>query len=122
MIEDVVGVIFWTDNLQEMTRFYEELLKLPVHSRSPDFVAFQIRPWMRLSIGRHSQVHGPARDPHRIMVNLQVSDIRSAYEELTRGGVPFVRPPEPEEWGGLVATFQDPDGNLLQLFQFLQNR
>ena len=32
-------------------------------------------------------------------------------------GVVFTRAPEREEWGGWVATFADPDGNVLQLMQ-----
>ena len=42
---------------------------------------------------------------------------RAAYERLRRGGVVFTRPPEREDWGGQVATFADPDGNVLQLMQ-----
>ncbi|MSQ11626.1 MAG: hypothetical protein EXR48_02845 [Dehalococcoidia bacterium] len=120
MIEDLAGVIFWTDNLEEMARFYREALRLPVHSDHGDFVAFQVRPGMRLSIGKHSKVRGRAKDPYRITVNLRVADIQKSYRALMRRGVQFIRPPEAEEWGGWVATFQDPDGNLLQLFQFTE--
>jgi predicted enzyme related to lactoylglutathione lyase len=31
--------------------------------------------------------------------------------------VDFTRAPAREEWGGWVATFADPDGNVLQLMQ-----
>ena len=51
------------------------------------------------------------------MVNLATSDIHAAFDRLTARGVRFVRPPEQEHWGGWVATFQDPDGNTLQLLQ-----
>ena len=30
-------------------------------------------------------------------------------------GVEFIREPEREDWGGWIATFLDPDGNVLQL-------
>ena len=33
-------------------------------------------------------------------------------------GVQFIREPEEESWGGTVATFSDPDGNILQLLEF----
>ena len=121
MIQDLVGVILWTDNLDAMVRFYRDALGLLVHSDHGDFVAFQVRPGVRLSVGRHAQVRGPARDPYRVMVNLQVADIHAAHQTLVRKGVPFLRLPEQEEWGGWVATFQDPDGNVLQLFQFVPN-
>jgi predicted enzyme related to lactoylglutathione lyase len=31
--------------------------------------------------------------------------------------VEFIRQPEREQWGGWIATFKDPDGNILQLLQ-----
>ena len=51
------------------------------------------------------------------MINLGVSDIQKVYEKLTSQGVNFIRPPEQEHWGGWVATFEDPDGNILQFLQ-----
>jgi predicted enzyme related to lactoylglutathione lyase len=115
MIEGIAGVIIWTDNLEEMAAFYRDKLELEVHSIRPYFVAFQCGD-LRLSLGTHSQVEGPSREP-RIMVNLAVSDIKGVYDKLLSRGVEFVRPPEFEHWGGWVATLSDPDGNLLQLLQ-----
>ena len=37
---------------------------------------------------------------------------------MQANGVEFIRPPEQEHWGGWVATFKDPDGNILQMLQF----
>ena len=51
------------------------------------------------------------------MVNLTVADIGAAHERLRGAGVAFTRDPEREDWGGQVATFADPDGNVLQLMQ-----
>lgn len=118
MIHDLAGVIFWTERLEPMVRFYRDVLQLPVHSDHGDFVAFELRPGVRLSVGRHDHVHGPSREPYRVMVNLQVADIHAVHKALVAKGVTFLRLPEREDWGGLVATFQDPDGNTLQLFQF----
>ena len=116
MIEGVVGVIIWTEDLDRLVGFYRDTLGLTSHSVQPNFVAFK---WgdMRLSIGRHSEVRGQTAEPHRIMVNLGVSDIRKAHESLKARGVRFTRPPEQEHWGGWVSTLSDPDGNTLQLLQ-----
>lgn len=116
MIQGLAGVIIWTDSLERMVPFYRDRLGLKVHSLQPDFVAFRFGD-VRLSIGLHSQVSGMTCEPYRIMVNLGVSDIHATYRELTAQGVEFIRPPEREHWGGWVATFPDPDGNLLQLLQ-----
>ena len=116
VIEGVVGVIIWTDDLDRLQAFYRDALGLTPHSVRPDFVSFK---WgdMRFSIGTHSHVEGQTREPYRVMVNLGTADIHGTYESLLARGVDFSRPPEKEHWGGWVATLSDPDGNTLQLMQ-----
>jgi predicted enzyme related to lactoylglutathione lyase len=116
MLDYFGGVIYWTGNLEPMVRFYRDVLELPVHSIHSDLVAFELG-GIRISVGSHSEVAGASRDPVRVMVNLGVEDVFSTHKRLTARGVNFVRPPEREEWGGWIATFSDPDGNLLQLLQ-----
>ncbi|GAB3329726.1 hypothetical protein GCM10027299_33530 [Larkinella ripae] len=43
-------------------------------------------------------------------------NIQQDYERLTQAGVVFTKPPARTEWG-LMATFDDTCGNLLQLHQ-----
>jgi lactoylglutathione lyase len=116
MIEKMAGVIIWTEDLDRLLSFYRDTLGLTPHAVHPDFVAFR---WgdTRLSLGKHSEVTGQAKDPHRIMINLATTEIHHAYEKLSEKGVRFVRPPEREHWGGWVSTFTDPDGNILQMLQ-----
>jgi len=117
-IHGMAGVLIWTERARfdAMARFYRERLGLTPRTSKPDFVNFD---WggVRLSLGIHDRVSGQSRDPLRIMVNLVVDDIRAVHARLEREGVVFTRAPEQEEWGGQVATFLDPDGNLLQLMQ-----
>ena len=116
MIRYMNGVIIWTDNLPRLRAFYVETLGLTPRSVRPRFVNFE---WggLRFSIGSHDGVSGQARDPSRIMVNFDVDDVHGLHERLAGAGVRFIRAPEKEHWGGWVATFEDPDGNLLQLLQ-----
>jgi len=118
MIFGVVGVNIWTNHLELLRRFYRDTLCLPLHSDHGDFVAFAFGD-IRLNLGLHDAITGPTREPHRIMINLGVEDIHNEHRRLTAQGVEFVRPPEQEFWGGWVATFKDPDGNLLQLLQLI---
>jgi predicted enzyme related to lactoylglutathione lyase len=55
----------------------------------------------------------PAAAPPTI---LRVADCRKAYEELRARGVVFPQPPMEHPWG-VVATFEDLDGNLFSLSQ-----
>ena len=118
MITGVVGVTLWTDNLDRMFRFYHDILRLPLHSRHDDFIAFELGD-IRVNIGLHHQVRGPSQDPYRVMAHLGVQDIHVLCQRLRDEGVEFIRPPEQEHWGGWIATLKDPDGNILQLLQLV---
>lgn len=117
-IDGLAGVLIYTsrERFPELEVFYLETLRLTPRSRRPGFVNFE---WggQRLTLAVHSEVDGPARDPKRIMVNLTVSDIDGVAALLAERGVVFVREPEPESWGGRIATLADPDGNLIQLLE-----
>ena len=116
MIEGIAGVTIWSDNSKILSEFYKNTLELPVHSIRPDFVSFEFGS-IRLNIGSHSEVNNKASDPFRIMLNLDVDDVKTTHETLLTKNVEFIRPPEKEHWGGWVATFLDTDGNILQLIQ-----
>lgn len=127
MINGVVGVTFWTDDLEKMFRFYNDVLQLPLHSRHSDFIAFDLgrggpdgNASMRFNIGLHDRVSGASKDTYRFMPHLGVDDIHAVASRLADAGVEFIRQPEQESWGGWVATFRDPDGNTLQLLQLAQ--
>ena len=115
-ISGLAGVMLWTGDFPPMRRFYRDILKLTPRSERPGFVSFE---WgeLRLTIAEHDAVEGPSREPVRTMLNLQVADIASVHRRLLAAGVRFSRPPEREGWGGIIATFADPDGNPLQLMQ-----
>ena len=117
-IQGFAGLLIWTEatRFAAMARFYRDQLGLTPRTSKPDFINFD---WggVRLSVGVHDRVQGASGDPLRIMVNLAVEDIYQAHARLAGAGVVFTRPPEAEEWGGRVATFLDPDGNLLQLLE-----
>jgi catechol 2,3-dioxygenase-like lactoylglutathione lyase family enzyme len=53
----------------------------------------------------------------RTGVSFYVVDIEKTYKRLKKKGVKFTITPRREPWGGLIANFQDPDGNH---FFFLQ--
>ena len=44
-----------------------------------------------------------------------VEDVDAAYRELAGKGVRFPMPPSKQPWGGYMALFADPDGNIFYL-------
>lgn len=115
-ISGIASVSIGTSDLGRMAAFYRDTLGLKVRSSRPQNVHFEFGE-LRIIIGAHSEVHGLTREPSRIMVNFIVPDIHEAHRSLVTAGVEFIREPSREGWGGWIATFRDPDGNLLQLFQ-----
>jgi len=116
LIAGLAGVVIWTSEgrFSAMRRFYVEALGLRPRSDRPNFVNFQVGA-VRLTVGVHQAIDGFSLDPLRIMINLAVTDIHAAHMRLTTVGAPCLRAPSPEPWGGVVATYSDPDGNTVQL-------
>jgi catechol 2,3-dioxygenase-like lactoylglutathione lyase family enzyme len=50
-------------------------------------------------------------------LSFRVDDIQLRCAQLKARGVRLVAEPEPQPWGGVLATFADPANNLLQLVQ-----
>ena len=44
--------------------------------------------------------------------SIEVEDIQATYSQLVAKDVHFTTPPEKQEWGGTLAHFEDPAGNV----------
>ena len=118
MIKGIHSTIIWTEDLGRLSGFYRDTLGMKQDLDTPEFVVFAAAEGASLALGRHSEVSGKSRDPYRVMIDLTVDDCQAEYERLKAKGVPFSRSPSKDEGDGfIIATFQDPDGNTLQLFQ-----
>ncbi len=115
----LAGIIVSTsaDRFAAMEAFYLSVMGAHLRSRRPGFVNFEFGD-VRLTVSVHDRVHGSAREPARLMVNLAVDDADATADELGALGVLVIRPPENETWGGRMCTVTDPDGNYLQFMTF----
>ncbi len=66
----------------------------------------------------HSDVSGMNGDAPRVLINFFVDDLKAEQSRLEGAGVKFIRKAGKEEWGGVISTFVDPDGNYGQLIEF----
>jgi len=48
-------------------------------------------------------------------VGFAVADLEAEHARLAGEGVAFTMPPSRQPWGGFMATFTDPDGNVYYL-------
>ena len=119
MIKGLHSVIFWTDDMPRLLSFYRDTLGLSTDFESPEFVMLTAGQGAQFAVGRHSEVSGRSKDPYRVMANITVDNCQAEYERLKAKGVPFLREPSRDgNEGPVLATFQDPDGNTLQMFEF----
>jgi predicted enzyme related to lactoylglutathione lyase len=107
----------WSEDLTKLLPFYCDVLGLPVGLEAPGFVVLGDPDTPAVALGTHSEVRGRASDPARHIVGLETDDVAKEYRRLKDAGVEFVE--DPKDFGNVwVATFKDPEGNLLQLPQF----
>lgn len=107
----------WSEDLHNLLPFYRDTLGLKVGAEAPGFVVFGDPNGPAIALGTHSEVKGRNADPARHIVGFEVDDVRAEAARLKAAGVEFIE--EPNEQGfGWIATFKDPEGNLLQLLQF----
>ncbi|MCH7577535.1 MAG: VOC family protein [Chloroflexi bacterium] len=109
------SVLIWSEDVKRLVPFYRDVLGLKPQMESEGFTVFLLN-GAGLAIGTHSEVQGRSRDPNRMMVNLRVDDCQAEYERLSKQGVEFSRTPTKDAIH-IVATFHDPDGNVLQLLE-----
>lgn len=105
-----------SEDPERMRSFYRDVVGL-----SDDFPELG-SPFMAgetsMYVSPHSETHGQAKEPARVLLNLPVADLAAEQKRLEGLGVTFLRSAGREAWGGFISTFQDPDGNYLQLVEY----
>jgi lactoylglutathione lyase len=103
---------------ERAVRFYTETLGIPLAFRE------DAAGWAQLDTGEGqlalervdpSDAEGRAHVGRFVGVTLEVPDVLDTYARLVERGVDFVEPPEKQPWGGILAHFRDPDGNVITL-------
>lgn len=112
---DLNSIMVGTPNAKKLSEFYAK-----VFQREPDMADGGYYGWqvgsVHFSVGDHSEVKGDAKEPQRIMFNLQTEDVRGEFERIKEFATVIKEAYEMEGWeGGWIATLADPDGNYFQL-------
>ena len=109
------NIMIGTPDSKAMAKFYEGVMGRPADLNEGDqWYTWNIGENMSLSFGPHSEVTGQTKEPQRIILNFQTTQVREDFDRIKAAGATVVK--EPYEIGGAwIATFADPDGNYLQL-------
>ena len=121
MINGFAGTTIWSEDLNNLLPFYRDVLGLKVResAETANFVLLgeESTEAPTVALGTHSEVRGPNTDPARHMVGFMSDDLTADCKRLKEAGVEFIE--DPTDYGDIsIATMKDPDGNLVQLFQF----
>ncbi|MEK7541559.1 MAG: VOC family protein [Patescibacteria group bacterium] len=107
-----------------LTAFYERVLGKPADTTEGDgeWLGWKVGGTF-LHVGPHSEVTGSARDPQRIIINMETADVKGEFARIQSLGAAVIKAPYamegmPDFW---IATFADPDGNYFQLMSPWKN-
>ena len=115
-------ILIFTENPDKLMPFYRDVLEMEVEKKLdiPNDYGYMmiVNDYLRLWIGRHSEVKGKSTDPFRHIFNLYVESVSAWYEKVKNKSTVIAEPqltpfatPENEVY---VCTFQDPEGNCWQ--------
>jgi predicted enzyme related to lactoylglutathione lyase len=99
-----------------MTKFYTEVFGKPMFVDG-DWSGWQVGSSF-FTVGKHSEMSGPAKDPGRVMFNLESKEVKVEFDRIQKvAGVKVVKAPYEMVEGdnNWIATLADPDGNYFQL-------
>lgn len=123
------SLMIGTANPKRLTEFYEKVFEKKPDMVDGDWSGWQIGSCF-ISIGSHSEIKGEAKEPQRIILNLETKEVREEFERIKELGAKVIKEPygmneegetTTDEKGMQIATFADPDGNYLQLMSPWEN-
>lgn len=106
----------FVDDLPAARTFYRDVLGLRELWTWRSAIGFDVGPTLIVepTDGNHPEEVGRFAG-----LSLDVEDIRATHERLAAAGVEFTCLPQRQPWGGIVAHFKDPSGNILTLVEMM---
>lgn len=107
------SIMIGTSQPKVLAEFYEK-----VFAKKPDWAEEAWYSWQvgstALTVGPHSEVKGKAKEPQRLILNIETKEVKEEFERIKETGATVIKEPY-EMQGAWIATFSDPDGNYFQL-------
>ena len=123
MIKGLESIILFSQSAKKLADFYRNKVGLKattegVMGENDEFYGFEFgKGKTALYVADHSEIKGQAKDPKRVIFNLEVDNIDKEVSRLKKKGVTLIADKYHLESYGYIATFADSDGNY---FQFVQ--
>lgn len=108
------SIMIGTKQPQVLAAFYEKIIGKPADMADQEGWAGWQLGNVFFSVGEHSEMQGAAKDPGRVMINFETTQVKEEFERMTALGAGVIKAPY-ELQGMWIATLADPDGNYFQL-------
>jgi predicted enzyme related to lactoylglutathione lyase len=110
------SLLLFSEAPKKLVDFYRQVLAREPKWQEEEYSGFEFDA-CALVIGPHSKVHGPNKNPERIMFNFETNDVKGEFERMKRLSAKVIAEPYPmgDDQDFLIATLADPDGNYFQL-------
>lgn len=122
MVKGIEAVLLSSSDAKKLSKFYVDVVGLKIGheyemGEGQNAYEMETASGSGFYINDHSDVSGKNKEPQRAMLNFEVDDIEAEVERLKKEDVKLVQDTYHIEGYGLIATFEDIDGNYFQLVQ-----
>ncbi len=98
-------VIEFVADMDRAVKFYRDTVRLPLKFESPG--------WSEFATGETTFALHPASDKNlagKVEMGFNVPDLGKFYDEMRANGVKFSMAPKKQDFGGMLAQFEDSEG------------
>jgi predicted enzyme related to lactoylglutathione lyase len=98
-------VIEFVADMDRAVQFYRDTMGFPLKFQSPG--------WSEFATGETTLALHPASEKNaagKVEIGFNVPDLAKFYEEMRAKGVKFPMPPKKQDFGGMLAQFEDSEG------------
>ncbi|MGL5312170.1 MAG: VOC family protein [Peptostreptococcaceae bacterium] len=117
-------ITIWTDNIEIMKKFYNEVLEFKIINDLGDYVEFE-NTGVRFAICMREVMHTYSKEYEKKALGQafelafpcdNAEDVDITYTKLIKNGAISIHEPKNMTWNQRTALFADPDGNIHEIF------
>ena len=121
-------ITIWTNNIEVMKKFYNEVLGFSIQNDLGNYVEF-FNEGVRFAICMRDVMHNYSDEYKKQVIGqsfelafpcISPEDVDKTYEQLISNGAAPIHKPQNMPWNQRTAFFADPDGNIHEIFADLK--
>jgi predicted enzyme related to lactoylglutathione lyase len=113
---DFKSIMIFSEDPDNLAKFYEKVFAREAEWVDNGYHGFMVGQGV-ITIGPHDKVKGKNKNPERIMINFETNNVEKDFKSIEALGAKVIaKPYSPgDDDKMLIATFEDPDGNIFQI-------